>query len=114
MPLFVSEDDGEYATRMNDYHRALFDLLSDYAEERELEDREVLMLLVETTLSIATISYATNVKSPTAAGLREDLDRLHKAFGESVRGRKREAGEMVADLRDIVARVVDDAELLPS
>jgi hypothetical protein len=58
MPLFGSEDDGDFAVQMNGHHRALFNLLTDFAEQRELEDSEVLMLLVETTLSIATIESA--------------------------------------------------------
>jgi hypothetical protein len=108
MPLFGSEDDGDFAVQMNGHHRALFNLLTDFAEERELEDSEVLMLLVEATLSIATISYGTNVAQPTASGLRTDLDRLLRAFGESVRGRKKEAQRMIANLREIINRAEDD------
>ncbi len=95
-------DDAEFEAFAEEYeeHRgALFEIISDYADEQELDDGLLVALLLDLAVTARMIAYADTVEKPSASGLRLELDRFLKDAGDHVREVKKGAEEFIADLR---------------
>jgi hypothetical protein len=83
-----------------DEHReALFDLISNYAEENELDDAMLTGLLLDLAVSMRMVIYAHSMEKPSSSGLKLELDRFLKDVGEHVREVKKGADEFIADVK---------------
>lgn len=88
-----------FAEEYEEHRSALFEIVSDYADEQELDDGLLVALLLDLAVTARMITYADTVEKPSAAGLRLELDRFLKDAGEHVREVKKGADEFIADLR---------------
>ena len=95
-------DDEEFDAFAEEYdaHReALFDIVSGYAEENELDDAMLTGLLLDLAVSMRMVIYAHSMEKPSASGLKLELDRFLKDVGEHVREVKKGADEFIADIK---------------
>jgi hypothetical protein len=98
-----SEKDPEFDQFAEDYegHRAaLFDLVSDYMDKHDLEEGYVAQLLLDLTLNMRMAAYAMGVESPSAAGLRLDLDRWQREVVGFVREAQKDAESYIQTFMD--------------
>jgi hypothetical protein len=93
-------------------HRdAILDRIYEYMEEEELNEAYVVQLLADTMIKMRMTAYGLGVESPSAAGLKLDLDRLIKELGEFLREAKKGAEEYIGHVKEM--RAAADAELGP-
>ncbi|MBN8997825.1 MAG: hypothetical protein J0H54_00125 [Rhizobiales bacterium] len=83
-----------------DAHReALFELVSGYAEEHDLDDALLTGLLLDLSVSTRMLLYAYGTEKPSAGGLKLELDRFLKDVGDHVREVKKAAEDFIADIK---------------
>jgi len=96
----TADDDEKAFEEAYDEHReALFDMISDYAEENELEDGLLLGLLLDLAVTTRMVVYAHGVDKPSSGGLKLELDRFLKEVSEHVREVKKGSDEFIAEIR---------------
>jgi hypothetical protein len=105
----VRDDEMDEFTAEFERHRhAIYDLISDYMDEVDIDPAYVAHILVDMMIGMRMTGYGLAVESPSAAGLKLDLDRLQKEVSELVRNAKRGAEEYIVHVRE--ARAAADAE----
>lgn len=96
----------------NSLHRqdqdALFRALAALMEERELDEDTIVPMLVDALYHYRALAYVAATAKPSEAGLRMDLDRLHKQIEDVHRDYRKNAAEIVSELASFVAAL--DAE----
>jgi len=87
---------------------ALFRALATVMEDRELDEDMIVPMLVDALYHYRALAYVAATAKPSEAGLRMDLDRLHKTIEEVHRDYRKNAAEIVRELASFVAAL--DAE----
>lgn len=96
------EDEAEldaFREQYEEHREALFELVSDYADERQIDDGLFAALLLDIAVSSRMLGYAYSVEKPSVAGLRLELDRFAKDAAEHVREVKAGAEEFIAEVK---------------
>ena len=94
------DDDYDEIEAEYDRHReALFELVSNYAEEHDLEDALLTGLLLDLSVSMRMLLYAYGTEKPSSGGLKLELDRFLKEVGDHVREVKKGADDFIADIK---------------
>jgi hypothetical protein len=88
---------------------ALFRALAAVMEDRELDEDTIVPMLVDALYHYRALAYVAATAKPSEAGLRMDLDRLHKQIEEVHRDYRKNAAEIVRELVSFVAAL--DAEM---
>ncbi|MCX5481561.1 hypothetical protein OSH08_21360 [Kaistia geumhonensis] len=88
-----------FAEEYEEHRSALFEIVSDYADEQELDDGLLVALLLDLAVTARMISYADGTEKPSATGLKLELDRFLKDAGDHVREVKQGAEEFIADIK---------------
>ncbi|MBB5754468.1 hypothetical protein [Prosthecomicrobium pneumaticum] len=97
---FEDDDDLEAFREEYEEHReALFQLMTDYADEKQLDDGLFAALVLDIAVSTRMLGYAYSVEKPSVAGLRLELDRFAKDAAEHVREVKAGAEEFIAEVK---------------
>jgi len=78
-----------FAEEYEEHRSALFEIVSDYADEQELDDGLLVALLLD----------LDGTEKPSATGLKLELDRFLKDAGDHVREVKQGAEEFIADIK---------------
>jgi hypothetical protein len=105
-------EDPEYEQMLKELERhenALYQRLSDYMDEEELDPAFVSRLLFELAIRLRTLSYGMDVEKPSATGLKVALDRCRRELDDLFRLHKKNADEYVSGIKE--ARVAAEAEL---
>jgi hypothetical protein len=89
---------------------ALADRLGDLAEEMNIHDADLGVLLMEAVIDTRRLLYVQSVAKPSGSGLRTELDRLLRDFGDLIREARRSAGEVVAELTTMLAEEAAEEE----
>lgn len=95
-------DDQEFdafAEEYEEHREALFDLISDYADEHQVDDALLMGLLLDLTITTRMMLYANGTEKPSASGLRLDLDRLLKDVGDHLREIKKDAEGFISEVK---------------
>jgi hypothetical protein len=90
------------------HREALMLRLSEFADERDLDEGLLAAMLLEAAISMSALGYALSVAKPSESGLKMNFDRFQRAFVELVRLSKKDA-------RDHLARIMaalDQAEAM--
>jgi hypothetical protein len=95
----IDEDLAAFEEEYDEHREALFDLISGYAEENELDDAMLTGLLLDLAVSMRMVIYAHGIEKPSASGLKLELDRFLKEVGEHVREVKKGAEEFIAEVK---------------
>lgn len=80
-------------------HRAdLMTIMSEFAEERNLDEGFLAAMLLEVSLSLSSVDYVVSVEKPSESGLKLHLDRCLREFGNLVRVSKKDAKNTVSTM----------------
>ena len=88
-----------FREQYEEHREALFELVSDYADEQQIDDGLFAALLLDIAVSSRMLGYAYSVEKPSVAGLRLELDRFAKDAAEHVREVKAGAEEFIAEVK---------------
>ena len=91
----------------DDFDRVMKDLeerVFDFAEDHELPVGALSPLLVELAIKTRMTDYMLSVEKPSGSGLKLELDRMHRDFGDALRYSKRDADNFVAEVKEGVQR----------
>ena len=98
----------EFAEAVERHRTAIFELISDYMEEEELDVGIAVQLLIGATVGMRMTAYGMSVESPSVGGLKLDLDQLRSEVDEYLRDAKNGAEEYIAQVTE--ARAAAEAE----
>ena len=101
------EDWGEDLER---YREALLEPIDRAVETHEIPQELVPLLLAEIAVTLRSSVYAAAARRPSASGLKLDLDRFQREFGDILRGMKRNADEFIQRAKEVMEAVPDDDE----
>jgi hypothetical protein len=100
----VRDEMDEFTEEFERHRHAIYDRVSDYMDEVDIDPTYVAHILVDMTIGMRMTGYGLGVESPSAAGLKLDLDRLQKEVSESVRNAKKGAEEYIAQVKEAIAQ----------
>ncbi|HEY6257982.1 MAG TPA: hypothetical protein VIY51_19530 [Xanthobacteraceae bacterium] len=107
-------DDPEMEKFADDFERhrkALYEHICGFMEDEEIDEAYLAQLLIDAAISMRMTAYGLGVESPSAAGLKIDLDRLRNEIGEFVREAKRGAEEYIRHVKEVRASAEAEGDL---
>jgi hypothetical protein len=99
----VFDGDEEAADDFDHLTELLLQHVSDFAEEEDVPDEILSMLLLRLSLTIRMMTYALSVAKPSAGGLKLDLDRFRRDADELIRDMKKNADQLITQARETLA-----------
>ena len=98
------DEDGNEA--FDDFNR-LTDILlrrvSEFADEEDVADDLLPLLLLRLSATTRMMAYAASVAKPSGGGLKLDLDRFRRDADELIRLMKKDADAFIAQVRESMA-----------
>jgi hypothetical protein len=94
-------EDGDEA--LDDFNRLtelLFQRVTEFAEEEDVADDVLPLLLLRLSATTRMMAYAMSVAKPSGGGLKLDLDRFRRDADELVREMKKDADRFIAQVRE--------------
>jgi hypothetical protein len=100
--LFSEDGDEEVADfdRLTDL---LFQHVSEFADEEDVADDILPLLLLRLSATTRMMAYAVSVAKPSGGGLKLDLDRFRRDADELIRVMKKDADRFIAQARESMA-----------
>jgi hypothetical protein len=99
--LLGEDEEGDEA--VDDFDRLtdiLFQRVNEFAEEEDVADELLPLLLLRLTLTMRMAAYAATVAKPSGAGLKLDLDRFRRDIEDLIRETKKDADRFIAQARE--------------
>lgn len=97
------EDEDEAVDDFNRLSDLLFLRISEFAEEEEVADEILPLLLLRLAVSTRMMNYVVSVDKPSGFGLKLDLDRFVRDTEELFRAMKKDADQFVAQAKETIA-----------
>jgi hypothetical protein len=97
------EDGDEAVEDFNRLTDLLFQRVSEFADEEEVADDLLPLLLLRLSATTRMMAYAMSVAKPSAGGLKLDLDRFRRDADELIREMKKDADGFIARARASMA-----------
>jgi hypothetical protein len=97
-------EDGDEA--LDDFDRLtdlLFQRVSEFADEEDVADDILPLLLLRLSATTRMMAYATSVAKPSGGGLKLDLDRFRRDADELIREMKKDADRFIAAAKEEIA-----------
>src|ERR1700761_6974041 len=88
----------------------LFERVSEFADDEDVPDEMLPLLLLRLSLTTRMMAYATSVAKPSAGGLKLDLDRFREEADDLIREMKKDAEGFIARAKEALAAAGDEAE----
>ena len=91
---------------LDDFDRlthSLFDRVSEFAEDEDIDDELLALLLFRLSLTTRMMAYAQNAAKPSAGGLKLDLDRFGRDIETQIRESKKDADRFITDVKASIA-----------
>jgi hypothetical protein len=107
----ISDEDTDEAVR--DFDRLtdlLFERVSEFADEEDVADDLLPLLLLRLSLTMRMMAYTTSVAKPSGGGLKLDLDRFRRDADDMIRDIKKNADRIVADMKESIEMAEPDAD----
>jgi hypothetical protein len=98
-----SEDGDEALHDFNRLTDILFQRVSEFAEEEDVADDILPLLLLRLSATMRVMAYAVSVAKPSGGGLKLDLDRFRRDADELIRELKKDADRFIAQARESMA-----------
>jgi hypothetical protein len=98
------DEDGKEA--IDDFDRLtdlLFTRISQFADDEDVADELLPLLLLRLSLTTRMMAYATSVAKPSAGGLKLDLDRFRHDAEDLIRLMKKDADRFIAQAKEAIA-----------
>jgi hypothetical protein len=77
--------------------------VSEFADEEDVGDDILPLLLLRLSVTMRMTGYAMSVAKPSGGGLKLDLDRFRRAADELIREMKKDADHFIAQIRESMA-----------
>ena len=100
-PADPADEDGE--SELDQLQAELSDVLYEFADRNELAAADLAYLLLHEAISHRALAYVLETEKPSEGGVKLDLDRFGRDFGEILRETKKEAREMLRTLVENLA-----------
>ncbi|HLG82532.1 MAG TPA: hypothetical protein VKY22_16075 [Bradyrhizobium sp.] len=97
------EDENEAVDEFDRLSALLFERISEVAEQEDVPDELLPLLLLRLAVSTRMMAYATSVAKPSSSGLKLDLDRFRQDAEQLIRGMKKEADAFIAHAKEAIA-----------
>ncbi len=97
-----SGDEGEAVSEFDRLTDLLFHHISDFADDEDIPDELLPLLLLRLSLTTRMMAYATSVAKPSAGGLKLDLDRFRRDAEDLIREMKKDAERLVAQAKELI------------
>ncbi len=101
---------GELEDELSRHRKALYELVSQYMEEAEIDEAFTVQLLLDGAVSMRMAAYGMSVENPSVAGLRLDLDRLRREVDEFIREAKKGAEGFIRKAKEMRAAMEEEDE----
>src|SRR6202142_2028342 len=105
--LFGENGDGA----VDDFNRLtdlLFQRVSEFADEEDVADDILPLLLLRLSATTRMMAYAVSVAKPSGGGLKLDLDRFRRDADELIRGMKKDADRFIAQAKEFADKLGED------
>jgi hypothetical protein len=109
-PFGDDPEQKEFAEALERHRAALFELISDYMEDAELDVGTAVHLLIGAMVGMRMSDYGMSVASPSAAGLKTDLDRLQGEVDDYLRQAKKGAEKYIERVKEVLAAAAAEEE----
>ena len=107
----LSSDHEDAAFEAYEAHRtALMQMLSEFAEQQDIDEGLLAELLLEAAVSMSALDYALSVAKPSESGLKMQFDRFQRGFGDLIRLSKKDARNHLARM----LKALDEAAAMAS
>jgi hypothetical protein len=100
--LFDEEGHGE-AEEFDRLTDRLFEHISKFADDEDIPDEWLPLMLLRLSLTTRMMAYATSVAKPSAGGLKLDLDRFRQDAEAFIREMKKDAERFIAEAKEAIA-----------
>jgi hypothetical protein len=113
----ADKDDDQFADNENDelsefdeLSDLLFERVSEFADDEDVPDEMLPLLLLRLSLTTRMMAYATAVAKPSAGGLKLDLDRFREEADDLIREMKKDAEGFITRAKEALAAAGDESE----
>ena len=96
-------EDGDEDEAVDDFDQLtdiLFQRIEEFAEEEDVADELLPLLLLRLALTMRMVAYAATVAKPSGGGLKLDLDRFRRDIEDLIRETKKDADRFIAQARE--------------
>jgi hypothetical protein len=97
------EDGDEAVENFNRLTDHLFQRVSEFADEEDVADDVLPLLLLRLSATTRMMAYAVSVAKPSGGGLKLDLDRFRRDADELIREMKKDADHFIARAKESIA-----------
>jgi hypothetical protein len=97
------EDADQAVEEFNHLSTVLYERVTEFAEDEDVADDMLPLLLLQLSLKLRMVNYAESVAKPSAAGLKLDLDRFRRDVDDLIRETKKDADGFIARAREAIA-----------
>ncbi len=97
------EDADELAEDFDRLTDILYKRVAEFAEEEDVDDEVLPLLLLRLSLSTRVMGYAMSVAKPSGGGLKLDLDRFRREADDFIRVMKKDADRFIAQAQETIA-----------
>jgi hypothetical protein len=108
--VFGEDAEAEADDELQRHREELFERITQFMEEEDINEVAASYLLLEVVLTLRMSAYGMGVKSPSAAGLKLDLDRLQREIADLIRLAKKGAEEFIRSANEMRAAVEEEDE----
>src|SRR5580692_9769977 len=99
------EDGNEAVDDFNRLTDLLFQRVSEFADEENVPDDILPLLLLRLSVTLRMTGYAASVAKPSGGGLKLDLDRFRRDADELIREMKKDADRFIAQVRETMEKL---------
>jgi hypothetical protein len=101
-PFDTEATDEDGLSEFEEVGKALHHHIDEFAEEHDLTDGAVSLLLLDIAVKIRMADYVLSVDKPSGSGLKLELDRMRRNAEEAIRSAKKVADGYVAHTREVL------------
>jgi hypothetical protein len=95
-------DDEDGSSEIAEIGKALHFRIEEFAQEHDLSDGEISLLLVDIAVKSRMADYMLSVEKPSGAGLKLELDRMRHEAEQLIRAAKKVADGYVAHTKEVL------------
>jgi hypothetical protein len=103
-------DDDEAGQEFEQLSDLLFERVSEFADDEEVPDELLPLLLLRLSVTMRMMAYSTSVAKPSAGGLKLDLDRFRQDADDLIREMKKDAEGFITRAKEAIAAAAAEAE----
>jgi hypothetical protein len=104
------EDGNDLLDNFDRLTHSLFERVSEFAEDEEIDDELLSMLLFRLSLTTRMMAYAQNAAKPSAGGLKLDLNRFGRDIETHLRESKKDAERFITEAKASIAAAEQDED----